>query len=304
MTNARHALIQRLTAREELFVLRVFEGQPLIAAYRAAYSHSGMNERQITAKADAVLSKDHVQFRLKEHRDRAAAAAGIDVALVLNELVAQAFIDPSRLVRTKSYCCRHCHGFEGHYQWKDESEFNFAFSNWRRAHTEWAAKREQKGDEVAGPPPVEPNDLGGYEFKKILEPNPHCENCNGAGAETRQFITDTEKLLPHERRAIAGIKQTKYGVTVELRDRSVPLRMIAEHLGMFVKKVSIQNPDGTNFGSNNEPPEKLAKMESAELLQLKALLSRALGTGDNSAPTDVVPRPAVPDSNNIPMEKE
>lgn len=286
---------QRLTAREELFVLRVFEGQSTIAAYRSAYSHSGLNEKQITIKAAVILDKTHIQLRLKEHRDRAAAAAGVDVAMVLNELVGLAFVDPTRIVRTQTYCCRYCHGFENKYQWLNTAEFE-------RAHGYWESLKEAYDEGIRQgkspvPPPEEPSDVGGYEFKKNLAANPHCDECHGAGGHTQDFITDSRDLSPVERRAIAGVKRTKYGVSIELRDRSVPLKMIADHLGMFDRPVVVQNPDGSALGSG-AVPSTIKALGSDELSTLKTLLMKALLPSDNSV-TDV-PSKIVPDSNNIP----
>lgn len=47
------------------------------------------------------------------------------------------------------------------------------------------------------------------------------------------FIVPTAELTEEQRIAIAGVKQTKYGVEVKMHDKLRALEMLSNHLGMF-----------------------------------------------------------------------
>lgn len=294
--------VQTLTMREEVFVRKIFEGISLVNSYRATFAVGGLSDRQISLKGDSVLRRPHVQRRLAEFREAAAKAAGITQAMVLNELVNIAFADPSCIVETRVYCCRYCYGFENKYQWTNKREFDEAYRNYEYALMLWN-NIKAKGVEPNTIQPEEVTDEGGYEFNKNLPPNSNCPNCDGAGGRTVDRIKDTRFLTPEQRRLIANIKNTKNGVTVELRDRSVPLKMIAEHLGMFVKKVQVQNPDGTALGAGQLATARLDNMPKDELSTLKTLLLKALAPNDNSV-SDAEPREVVQsvDPHSVPIE--
>jgi phage terminase small subunit len=66
------------------------------------------------------------------------------------------------------------------------------------------------------------------------QPNPHCTNCHGAGVE-QVYITDTRKLRGTAKRLYGGVRRTKYGAELILRNQDAALANIAKHLGMFDK---------------------------------------------------------------------
>lgn len=49
----------------------------------------------------------------------------------------------------------------------------------------------------------------------------------------RVELTPTDKLSPDQRAAIAGIKETKFGIAVESCDKLKALELLGRHLGMF-----------------------------------------------------------------------
>lgn len=53
-------------------------------------------------------------------------------------------------------------------------------------------------------------------------------------------LTPTEKLTEEQRRAIASIKEGKYGVELRLHDKLGALHLLGQHLGMFTGKESQQ----------------------------------------------------------------
>lgn len=53
------------------------------------------------------------------------------------------------------------------------------------------------------------------------------------------FIKDTAGLSENQIKAIAGIKQGKFGIEVKLNDKEKALELLGRHLGMFKDRVEI-----------------------------------------------------------------
>ena len=53
------------------------------------------------------------------------------------------------------------------------------------------------------------------------------------------FITDTAGLSENQIKAIAGIKQGKFGIEVKLNDKEKALELLGRHLGMFKERVEV-----------------------------------------------------------------
>ena len=52
-------------------------------------------------------------------------------------------------------------------------------------------------------------------------------------------IKDTKDLDEQQTRAIAGIKEGKFGIEVKLNDKEKALELLGRHLGMFKDKVEV-----------------------------------------------------------------
>ena len=63
-------------------------------------------------------------------------------------------------------------------------------------------------------------------------------------------ITDTDKLSPDKKAAVAEISEGKYGITIKTYDKIKALELIGRHLGMFKDKVELS-------GQVNNPYEGL-----------------------------------------------
>lgn len=50
-------------------------------------------------------------------------------------------------------------------------------------------------------------------------------------------ITETDKLTPIQKKAIAGIKQGKNGIELRLNDKTRALELLGKHLGMWTEKI-------------------------------------------------------------------
>lgn len=72
------------------------------------------------------------------------------------------------------------------------------------------------------------------EPKPAQQPNPHCTGCHGTGTE-QVYITDTRRLRGTAKRLYGGVRRTKYGAELILRNQDAALANIAKYLGMFDK---------------------------------------------------------------------
>ena len=72
-------------------------------------------------------------------------------------------------------------------------------------------------------------------------------------------LKDTKQLTDTQIKAIAGIKDGKFGVEVKLNDKEKALEMLGRHLGMFKDKVEVS-------GSINNPYETLTTEELKKLI--------------------------------------
>jgi phage terminase small subunit len=86
------------------------------------------------------------------------------------------------------------------------------------------------------------------ESKIMPSPNPSCMHCHGAGIE-QVHLADTRKLSGAAKRLYGGVKRTKYGAELILRNQDAALANIAKYLGMFDRSQEALKP---NSGSMEE----------------------------------------------------
>jgi len=72
-------------------------------------------------------------------------------------------------------------------------------------------------------------------------PREDCEECFGEGLGSVE-IRDTRTLVGGARRLFDGVKQTKEGLEVKLRDRTKALELLGRHLGMWSDKLELKRP--------------------------------------------------------------
>lgn len=72
-------------------------------------------------------------------------------------------------------------------------------------------------------------------------------------------ITPTNKLDDEKKKAIAGIKETKYGIDVSTYDKVRALELLGKHLGMFKDKIEVT-------GNINNPYQGLTTEELKKLI--------------------------------------
>jgi phage terminase small subunit len=242
-----------LTARQIRFCneyLIDFNGTK--AALRAGYSENGAGQT-----AFLLLKNDEIAARIEERKEELAAAAGIDASWVLNQwrMIAQA--DPNELIQNRRVNCRHCWGVQHRFQWT-QNEYLDAVN---RALT-------------MKPPAPPPDGLGGFGFDRTRGPNTTCPECRGEGFEDI-FVADTNKLTGSARRLYAGLKKTKDGIEIKMRDQDGALASIAKYLGMVIDKKELAGPGGG--------PVRVANIQATDLTddQLAAIIA-----GDDESPVD------------------
>lgn len=182
------------------------------AAIRAGYSKHTANEQSSQLLAKLSIQQAIAQAR-KEQQERTAITAD----KVLLEAWNIATADPRELVDVKVGCCRCCYG-EGFKLQRTIQEFNHDREIWL-----------DKGND-----PAEFDEQGGIGFNPLLLPNPECPECSGDGIP-RVALKDTRHLSEKARALYAGAKQTKFGIEIQMHDKSAAMEKLFKHLGLYEK---------------------------------------------------------------------
>ncbi len=212
----------KLTPKQDMFVKEyLVDLNATQAAVRAGYS---------AKTAEAIGLENLGKPRIKAAIDRAIKKRSERTEIKADDVLQYwhdiATADPNEIIQLRRVCCRHCHGKDFQYQWRDEEEYQVAVQMAREA-----AKAEDKK-------PVIPSKAGGYGFNPKQRPHPKCPYCWGEGhveihAEDTRFLSPKAKLL------YAGVKQTAAGIEIKMRDQDKAMENVARHLGMFVEKKEI-----------------------------------------------------------------
>ncbi len=119
--------------------------------------------------------------------------------------------------------------------------------------------------ERAGKAPKLPDCAGGFGYNRTIEPNASCPDCDGAGVEDI-FFADTESLTGNERKLIAGVKRTRDGLELKLRDQDGALRILAQYAGMLVERKELTGANGGPLGIANFKADELSDDQLAAIL--------------------------------------
>lgn len=214
-----------MTPKQEAFVQEyLIDLNATQAAIRAGYS-----AKTAASQGERLLRNVEVMKAVTEAKAVRSERVLAEQDDVVREWLAIAFADPNEVIQFRRTCCRHCHGENHEYQWIDEDEFNKAF-----------ALAQSEGGEI---PTALPSDGGGYGFRKPADPHADCPKCFGEGL-ANVFALDTRNLSPAGRRLFAGVKVTRDGFEIKLRDQDKALDSLARHLGMFKERVEHSGPNG------------------------------------------------------------
>lgn len=103
--------------------------------------------------------------------------------------------------------------------------------------------------------------VNGADFAKVVTRETE------SGEFQRVEIADTDSLSDNVKSAISGIKETKYGISVESYDKVKALELLGRHLGMFKDTLELSgnlNVNNPFEGLTTEELRKLARSEKYE----------------------------------------
>jgi phage terminase small subunit len=231
MTTETQAYIEQpdpLTLIEENFALEMARHNDIRTAYRVAVDDQQAGNLIALRQGQALLSRPGVAERIRMIRERASQLSSLSVATVLSHWWNLAIADPNELVQLRRVNCRYCYG-EGHqYQW---------------TVGEMAKAQAEAYDDGREFLQVH----GGVGFDGTRGPNPACPECFGEGKES-VFKADTRYLSERGKLLYAGIKPTRFGVEVVMRDQAEAMTNLAKFLGMFQERVIVEQlatPEGS-----------------------------------------------------------
>lgn len=212
------------------------------AAIRAGYS-----KRSAKEMAHELLQKPEIQAALQAAMAARAARVELEADDVLRDLLTIAKADPRELVEFRRSCCRYCWGKAHRYQ-RTAGEMERD----REAHQALVAAAKVKRKPAPGP--FDPKGGTGYHARK--DPHPQCPECFGDGIG-RTHLHDTRRISAAAARLYAGVKESKDGLEVRLRDQDGALVNLGRHLGIFKDKLDLNATlKGTVSYKANLPPRK------------------------------------------------
>lgn len=230
-------------SRREKFAHEIASGKYQSDSFRIAYPNSETwKPETIASRASDLARKPDVRARIDFLRGRVADTWVFDTAearrLVLEDARDVLLADPSELTTYRRLNCRHCHGRDHAYRWRDDREYWGALARVAAAQEAWDGDARKRGQR-----PELPTDEGGYGFRKLHPPNPQCPECEGEGIEDVR-IADIRTLKGPARRLFNGVKQTKNGLEILQRDREAARQLLAKHLGLIDDKLKVTGAVG------------------------------------------------------------
>lgn len=190
-----------LNAQEQIFVTAFLKTRDKYDAYKkAGYTGGDRAARMLHRKPNITRAINRGLEQL--HKD--AVLSGQEVLRHWHEI---AIADPGEISQMRRCCCRHCWGERFLYQWRDIDEYD------RAAEKAIAAGKPQP-------------EYGGLGFMENDDPNPDCPRCAGEGVADI-YLADTRDLTGPSRRLIAGVKKSKFGIEIMMRDQDAALKNLA-----------------------------------------------------------------------------
>lgn len=222
---------ESLTPQQQQFVDQLLLDESMVAW--KAYSIAFRNTHQATCEVNSsrLLSLAKVKRAIAAAQEARSKRTKIGHDKVLHRLVAMLTADLNDIVQHRRVNCRHCHGIDHGFQWKDEDEFTKAVA------AVWAEFEPPAHNPDAEPENL-PTDEGGYGYARVNDPHESCPNCFGEGYPD-VFISDTRLLSGGARLLYQGVEQTQHGLKVKTIDQTVVLDKLMRHLGMFNDKLTL-----------------------------------------------------------------
>lgn len=225
--DADFAEVPTCTPRQERFAQVWARTDNQTAAYRDAYNPDPKTALgSIWSAASRVANFPQVKARYHILHEEAANETLLSLREALQWQIDIATADPNELVRVVADNCRHCHGTNYGYQWRDEDEYIDAC----------VAAIDNKMKKS-------PSDAGGYGFIGNMQPSPTCPHCYGVGIE-RTVIADTTKLTGKARKLYAGAEQDRYGVIkIKMHDQDAAWDKVLRMRGAYNDKLDLRTPE-------------------------------------------------------------
>lgn len=231
-------------------------------AYLEAFPGTTAKRPSVWALACKLRGRVDVQMRYHQLRAVALAAVGIDLASLVQDTHDIAQADPNEIIRAFSGCCRHCHGTNHAWQWRDIEEY---VAECDKIEQDNQTRREQAPPGVRTrdkSPPIYPDDLGGGGFGYDAHAKPHaaCPQCMGAGLR-HVVLADTADLSPSARKLYKGIKIGKDGqLEVLLHDQMAARDMLHRMAGVYKDA-----PKAPGAPSDSPVPEAVAIEDAGDV---------------------------------------
>lgn len=245
--------VMALNPRQRRFVVEYlidFNGTK--AAIRAGYSEKGA----ANTAYDLLINPEilaAVENKISEQLD----IAELSIQWVLRQWKQIAEADPNELCWTELECCRYCYGVNHMYQWAETEYHERVYT--ARSHVCGTKCKQPCGYGVP------PDCSGGFNFDPRKPPVFDCPRCAGKGVE-RVRIADTRHVKGSARRLYAGVKQTKDGIEIKMRDQDAALQNISKYFGMLIERKELSAPGGGPIQVTHIRAEDLTNDQLVQIL--------------------------------------
>lgn len=225
-----------LTVQEELFCAKyVGDGvDDPSEAWLATFKDRTTRGKNPRTEGRKVLRRATVQAEIARLIACASQGAEISAEAVITEWARIAFADPRELITHRRVNCRYC--------WGKENKYFYSWGEWdeviARAMDTAAALKLQY---------VAPPKLGGVGFDDHRPPHPDCPECGGRG-HSCVFISDMDNLSINAAALFAGVKQTQYGIEIQMHSKTEALKELTKIMGLTPDVVKVMFPQ---FAPNN-----------------------------------------------------
>lgn len=231
-----------LTKKQERFVEEYLVHRSAAEAYRVAYDASRMRPSSIYVNGHRLLKHAKIapiiEARLAELGESLSEETEVTIARALQSLIDIVQADPDELTGVRTGACRHCYGIDHFYQWRTEREYSEA------------VRLAERNDQPL------PDMSGGFGYNQTLPPDPNCPECDGIGSEY-YAPRDTSKLSAGAKALFAGVKPTRNGPEILLRDKDRAQEAINKIIGAYVERVelsgstTVAKPDLTGLSASD-----------------------------------------------------
>lgn len=193
-------------------------------AYQRVYRVS--NVKACEAASSRLLSLAKVRKAIEAGQKARIQRIEYTQDQMFNRLLRMMTADVNEIMEVRRFNCRHCHGKDHLYQWKDEAEY-------QRVCDEIVA------DAPEGQIPKVPSCAGGYGFDERADPVAGCPNCHGDGRQDIHF-KDTRFLSEGARMLYGGVELTQNGMKVKIHDQLAITQLLMRHMGMLDPKLTLK----------------------------------------------------------------